>query len=83
MFSYHMLVEVIRAIHRLFVVVLFWSTLQVTWLNRSFLVIYQFSEMFSGSENMHCLLKHINNFTCEEISAGTFSLKSKSFCVGL
>ena len=61
MFCYHTVVEVIHAIHTLFVVVLFWSTLQVTWLNRSFLVIYQFSEMFFGSENMHCLLKHVSN----------------------
>jgi ABC-type microcin C transport system permease subunit YejE len=53
MFCCHTVVEVIHAIYTLFVVVLFWSTLQKkTWLNRSFLVIYQFSEMFSGSENI-------------------------------
>jgi len=61
MFCYHTIVDVIHAIQTLFVVVLFWSTLQVTWLNRSFLVIYQFIEMFFGYENMHCLLKHLSN----------------------
>jgi len=61
LFCFYTVVEVIHASHALYVVVLLWSILQVTWINRFFLVIYQFSEMFSGSENMHCLLKHISN----------------------